>query len=300
MKKSLLSIAVMTAFLSVNAQTYNYFDAADVDADGWLWFDTQEKIDKYCGWGSDYKIQLQSATFEDAEGQYAEPYGDPTVAGYNAEGVAGGEGAKTGAIVLPNSAKVSDAPNGGGFMLWLPDCAEFDVYMSAEYNGLTVGIKGAAGSHSESIDCATIKTYIDMGIFGKPLAKEYQYQWNNIQDLSNGVTGLTLKSEKGKKVTALFINNMTNPLYIHGIKVLTYTNAASAGIEDVDADAFTLKAVDGNIVASEEARISVYTTSGALVARGNGTTLSLEDLSNGIYVAKAVSANGTATLKVAL
>ena len=37
------------AILFANAQEYNLFDPADVDANGWIWFDTQEKIDKYIG-----------------------------------------------------------------------------------------------------------------------------------------------------------------------------------------------------------------------------------------------------------
>lgn len=94
-------MAAVACMVSASAQTvYNYFDAADVDANGWLWFDTQAKIDKYVGWGNKYKIQLQSATYEDADGQYPEPYGDPTAIGWNAAGEQG-EGAKTGAIILP-------------------------------------------------------------------------------------------------------------------------------------------------------------------------------------------------------
>ena len=40
MKKFLLSIAAVAACIGASAQaTYNYFDAVDVDANGWLWFD---------------------------------------------------------------------------------------------------------------------------------------------------------------------------------------------------------------------------------------------------------------------
>lgn len=44
MKKFLLAIAAFATVSGLSAQqTYNYFDAADVDANGWLWFDTQAK-----------------------------------------------------------------------------------------------------------------------------------------------------------------------------------------------------------------------------------------------------------------
>lgn len=56
MKKVLLTLAALTAVSIANAQqTYNYFDPADCDADGWLWFDTQEKLEKYCGFENEGK-----------------------------------------------------------------------------------------------------------------------------------------------------------------------------------------------------------------------------------------------------
>ena len=112
-------MAAMAAMTAANAQTtYNYFDPSDCDANGWLWFDTQEKIDKYCGFGSKYKIQLQSATFESGDGQFAEPECYADEEGYNEAGELGGEGSKTGAIILPAAATTNDNPNGGGIMMW--------------------------------------------------------------------------------------------------------------------------------------------------------------------------------------
>lgn len=298
MKKTLLSIAAIAVAVVANAQTtYNYFDASDVDANGWLWFDTQEKLEKYCGWGSDYKIQLQTATFEDADGQFAEPELDATVPGYNADGQQGGDGAKTGAIILPAAASVSDSPNGGSIMMWLPDCAEISMYISTEYDRICTGVKGAKG-WVEPIDCAKIKTYLNMSWGSiQPLAKVSQYQWNNIQDLSNA-DGLQLKSPVGNKVTGQIVNNMKYPLYVHGIKVLTYTET-SAGVESAVADAAALKlAFDGSrVVASQDAEIKVYTASGQLVARGKNA-VAVEELASGIYVAKATGDNGAATVKI--
>lgn len=48
MKKTFTAFCLALACTSgLRAQEFNLFH--DVDADGWLWFDTQEKIDKYVG-----------------------------------------------------------------------------------------------------------------------------------------------------------------------------------------------------------------------------------------------------------
>ncbi|MCM1518634.1 MAG: hypothetical protein NC117_08340 [Pseudoflavonifractor sp.] len=305
MKKFLLSVAALAAFTAANAQTtFNFFDPADCDANGWLWFDTQEKIDKYCGFGSNYKIQLQSVTFEDADGQFAEPECYPDEEGYNAAGELGGEGSKTGAIILPGgtSSYGTETGDGGGFMLWLPDCAEFDLFLSTEDEKILVALRGAADSWVEAIDCATVRAYMKMGFFiDMPLAKTSQFQWNNIQDVKNEVTGLQLASPKGQKVTALLRNNMKAALLVQGMKVLTYTNT-QAGVDGIESDATALTlALDGKTLsANADAAISVYTADGALVATANGSALSLDNLAEGVYVAKAVNAKGSATLKLAL
>lgn len=301
MKKLLLTMAAMAAMTAANAQTtYNYFDPSDCDANGWLWFDTQEKIDKYCGFGSKYKIQLQSATFEDGDGQFAEPECYADEEGYNEAGELGGEGSRTGAIILPAASTTNDNPNGGGIMMWLPDCAEFDLFLSTENDRICGGIFGAKG-WVEPIDTQVIKAYLSMnwGLL-KPIATTSQVQWNNIQAVTNGNTGMSLASPKGEKVTALIRNNMKYPLLVQGIKVLTYT-ATSAGVDGIESDASALKlTLDGKTInASEEAAINVYTTAGALVAAANGPTLDLDGIAAGVYVAKATSSNGTATLKIA-
>lgn len=297
-------MAAVACMVSASAQTvYNYFDAADVDANGWLWFDTQAKIDKYVGWGNKYKIQLQSATYEDADGQYPEPECDPTALGWNAAGEQG-EGAKTGAIILPDGTTTngSDAPNGGAILLQLPDCAEFDLFLSTNDGPICLGLSGAKG-WVESIDCATIQTYMKMGIFfNNSLSNNAQFEWNNIQNVINEVTDFKLASPEGEKVTGMVRNNMKRPLYVHGIKILTYTNAANqegAGIAGVIADGALALTVDGNNVsASEDAMFEVYSIAGVRVATANGTSVALDDLATGVYVVKATSDNGTATVKV--
>lgn len=300
MKKFLLSIAAVAACMGASAQaTYNYFDAVDVDANGWLWFDSQAKIDKYVGFGNKYKIQLQSATFEDADGQYAEPFGDPEAMGWNAAGELGGEGAKKGAIVLPGGSITngSDSPNGGGILLQLPDCAEFDLFLSTSDAPICVGLSGAKG-WVEAIDCAVIQTYLKMGIFlNLPLSSDAQFEWNNIQDKSNANTGLTLASPVGEKVTGMVRNNIKRDLYVQGIKVLTYTETSA--ISDIIADGGLNLTFDGeNVNASVDADIEVYAVSGSRMAMGCGSSLSLSNLAPGAYIVKATADCGTATIKI--
>lgn len=50
MKKSVtLALLFAGAFTSAAYAQGNLFTPADCDSNGWLWFDTQEKIDKYVG-----------------------------------------------------------------------------------------------------------------------------------------------------------------------------------------------------------------------------------------------------------
>ena len=48
--KKIFTLAMLAVIvMGSQAQEYNLFDAADCDAEGWLWLNTQEKIDKYVG-----------------------------------------------------------------------------------------------------------------------------------------------------------------------------------------------------------------------------------------------------------
>lgn len=310
MKQLLLSVVAFAAVMTVNAQqTFNYFDAADVDANGWLWFDSQAKIDKYVGFqtpSSTPKIMLQSATFENGDGEYAEPWADPEQPGCNADGELAGQGAKIGSIVLtPGSKATNDTPDGGGFMLWLPDCAEVSMYISAD-NFIYAGLLGAKDSWVEPIDCGTVMTYTQVFLRKNYFLKACQGEVVNIQDVANANTGLTWYAEKGNKVTCLFRNNFKSNIYLHGIKVLTYTETASSdpgtsGIDDVDAASSLKLAVSGKtLVANEVADIAVYNLAGVAVAKANAASLDLSDLASGAYVAKAANASGVAVVKLAL
>lgn len=236
MKKTLLTLAAFAAFSAANAQqTYNYFDPADCDADGWLWFDTQEKLDKYCGFTNDFKIVLSGAQYEDSEGQFADCELDAEIQGYNKDGEQGAAGTWTGAIIAP-AAGSAGAQNGGGIILRLPDLAEFSVAMSSEnplYQMVLMGSK---------IDSEDVER-IDLGVirgFMRPfftLTRDCQYTWSNLQNINNEVTGLTLASPKGERVTAAVFVDITSPVLFQGIKVFTYTNTnEGAAVDGIEAD----------------------------------------------------------------
>ncbi len=228
MKKVLLTLAALTAVSIANAQqTYNYFDPADCDADGWLWFDTQEKLEKYCGFENEgKKVILLSAVWENSNGDFEEPTLDGNLKGYNAEGKQGEEGSWTGAISLsPNDGKLSyggDNPIGGGIMLQLPDIAEYSLALSTENDLICLGLYGSVGIVPIN-DCSVIQIYTKMGWINTALAKVSQFKWNDIQNVTNKTNSFKLPTAKGKSVTSAMRNNSKYPLLVQGIRLFTYT-----------------------------------------------------------------------------
>ena len=63
MKKALLLSIIALFMQPITASTeVTFFDPKDVDSNGWLWFDTQEKINRYVGITDDiYKVRLCNA-----------------------------------------------------------------------------------------------------------------------------------------------------------------------------------------------------------------------------------------------
>lgn len=241
MKRNLLLIAALAAGLSVSAQTtYNYFDPADCDADGWLWFNSDAKLEKYCGFKSDgnFKILLEPSTWLNESFSNDEPYLDGEIEGYNAEGVEGGPGSWTGAIVLSNATTRigTDSPDGGGILFQLPDCAQIDVALSCENGFIILGLYGAKGENVQPIDLAKIYSCMKM-TWGtlKPLSSQAQYTWTNVQDVANGQTLFCLKSTE--PVTGMIRNNTNAPLLVQGIRIFTYTDTNNgSGVADMNVD----------------------------------------------------------------
>lgn len=262
MKKTLLTLAAFAVVGTLNAQTtYNFFDPADCDADGFLWFDTQAKLDKYAGYVTktkSFKVQLLDGDYELPDFSYPESITDASYVGYGTDGVKGGVGSKTGAIMLPVAGEdfsVLTAPSnhGGGILLHLPDCAKVDFYVSAEQEGVNLGLHTAEGN----VENRNLGMYnlikggeYTGGILGDDLpGVKYTGYFNDVEKLEDpeyGAPGnqryFKIQSDKGVQRTIRLVNYMKNsPLYIHGIRVLQYTDNGNpftpgSGVAGVEAD----------------------------------------------------------------
>ena len=248
MKKIFTLALLAMAAMSANAQ-YNLFDPADVDADGWLWLDTQAKIDKYVGAFDEdnYTVNpngkpIQMA-FANITPDYPETVADPTVAGTDEAGYIEGQEQytpgqnKTGAIVLaPASAMMS--MNGGCLVLNLPSCATISLYLSSEMRmlgrtlmvtpGFDMGIDDSTGDnpwtgHTKSI-------FAKASVLGS-LHGAGQWKWEGVESANNGYNeGLTFVSDS--PVYFAFQNCNKYPIYVHGIKVTT-PKQESAGVSEI-------------------------------------------------------------------
>ncbi len=306
MRKSVLTGLLAVAALSVYADepTYNFFDPADCDADGWLWLDTPEKIAKYVG--ADKKIQLVDAPYEIEDPEIPgemiipETVADPTVLGYNTKGDAGGEGSKTGGFILPAAEGHGwfDAW-GGGFVIAMPDCAQFDVYMSQELPDVYTYVMGAR-AFTNAAGCQYIWNDSEPSDWfpeDGPISTDYVAYDMNIQDLYYDLSGnggsapdsdnLMIYGPKGEPRTAYISNYSLCPMLIQGLRIKTYTDVslADTSVDGIIADADI--AINGKVVSlSAPAEISVYTAAGVKVAGAYGTSLDCSAL-NGLYIVKA-------------
>lgn len=236
MKKQLLIASLCLAAMSMNVSAQvSWFDPEDVDENGWLWFDSQEKIDKYVGFDGK-KILLVPASYENEDGENPEPFASPTVKGAGSDGVLASEDCYTGAIVLVESNGIN-AQTGGAIMMQLPSCLDMAVCLSSEAQMLTA-LTGGAGQ-LEIIDLAMIK-----GKCAAPFVRlswEGQYVYSGMAEEENAQTGLKLYSDK--PVTACFRNSNKYPLYIHGIKVMVKgdpTGIITPEMDDTDKNYYNL------------------------------------------------------------
>ena len=226
--------------------TFNFFDPADCDEDGWLWLDSQAKIDKYVGsLQSGKKILLVDAEYEAEDEDFpgitnpVPSTADPSIQGYNKNGVKGGEGSRTGGLVLP-VAICGDwwDDMGGGFLVSMPDCFLIEVCMSQAEPDVYTELHGAVTQTTNPSDCRYIWDYgYDYTIFEwVPLSDEYvafddltnpEYSYTyggNIEDPVEVVYTIAGKKGCGGR-TAYYMNDGEDAeLIIHGLRVFTYTD----------------------------------------------------------------------------
>lgn len=253
MKKTFTTLALLAATaMSVTAQEYNLFPASDVDADGWLWFNTPEKIDKYVGscdednYTVDPNGKIVQMVYANILPDYPETYADPALLGTDEGGYVEGQEeytagqAKAGAIVLAG-ASAQMSMNGGCLILNLPSCSTISLYLSSEARmlgrtlmltpGFDLSVDDSTGDdpwtgHTKSI-------FAKASVFSS-IHSAGQYKWEGVESENNGYNGgVTFKSE-GPVYFALQ-NCNKYPVYVHAIKVTT-PKQESAGVTTVAAD----------------------------------------------------------------
>lgn len=255
MKKIFTLVCFALATISANAQ-YNLFDAADCDAAGWLWFDTEAKIAKYVGNATDKQdpngfdwenytvnpngkyIQL---AFADITPDYPASFANEAIEGTDAAGYMAGqeqyvEGqAKTGCIYLEKSSastSILGTTNGGCLILNLPSCSSIALFMSSEstYLGRTLMVTPGFPMREDDKTGDEIWTGKTKCIYSRAsrfaaLHDAGQWKWETAAT-DHGNTNGDLTFVSNNPVYFVFQNCNNNPVYIHGIKVTTPTPAS--------------------------------------------------------------------------
>ncbi len=249
---------MLAAATGMQAQEYNMFNAADVDENGWLWFDSQEKVDKYIGLCNedDYKVdpegKLIQMVYADQNPTYPATTVDPTIIGIGNDGEIGTAGAKTGAIVLAPASGIQQT-NGGGFVVLMPSCSTYSICLSSEDN-----VYAQLMSNSEvNTTFGEYEVRKAWSMFGKFGGAGITTQ-TGLESYSNGYNNITIKSDK--PVYVYFRNLNKHEVYIHGIKVTT-PKQESAGIKDLASDSGAVTdvyTVDGVKVAKDNLKSGVY------------------------------------------
>ena len=304
--KKIVTLALLFAgaFTSAAYAQGNLFTPADCDANGWLWFDTQAKIDKYVGDANSdkiikmvptkYQVEVEPDIFENLKNT-ASPtvYGagtDGYLPGVDSTGATLGADAKQGAIVLAPATNAIMAMNGGGILMHLQSCYSLNMFFSCEGHIKPV-LQGVDGT-KETIDCSQIKSFPFT-----PLNSAYSGQttWNNMQDIENAFS-FKLKSEN--PVTMYLLSGTNNDLYLHGIKALVYGEGAGISGTASDAEGINIAQTGRFISLSREADINVYNAAGKVVLSTRAEALDLGVLGTGLYIVQARDAKAVATQKV--
>lgn len=239
MKKIVTLAMLAVATMSASAQeTFNLFSPADCDADGWLWLNTQEKIDRYVGkinedvYTVDPNGKVIQMAFANINPDYTETYADPEAYGVDTqgntildEGVNKDECIKGAIVLAPASAMM--ATNGGCLVLNLPSCATIDLMLSSEARmlGRTLMLSSTNGIDNDNSTGENPWTGDTKSIFAKAsvlgsLHGAGQWKWEGIESLNNGFNeGVTFKSES--PVYFALQNCHKYAIYVHAIRITT-------------------------------------------------------------------------------
>ena len=239
MKKIVTLAMLAVATMNASAQeTFNLFSPADCDADGWLWLNTQEKIDRYVGkinedaYTVDPNGKVIQMAFANINPDYTETYADPEAYGVDTqgntildEGVNKDECIKGAIVLAPASAMM--ATNGGCLVLNLPSCATIDLMLSSEARMLgrtlmlssTNGIDNDNSTGENPWTGDTKSIYAKASVLGS-LHGAGQWKWEGVESLNNGFNNdITFKSES--PVYFALQNCHKYAIYVHAISITT-------------------------------------------------------------------------------
>lgn len=228
MKKFYFMMALILCAMSATAQNYNLFSASDIDKDGWLWFDTQAKVEKYVGicdeenYKADPNGKKIQMIYADQVPTYPQTTVDPDAIGYGKGGELKAEGYKKGAIILPAASAIG-ATNGGGILIMMPSCSELSINVSCE-GKVTCRLLSSADINATFGNYGVRQAYI-LGF--KNFAGAGNTTVKGLESLTSGNDEITIKSDK--PVYAYFQNTTKGEVYIHGIRVITTTKNEDGG-----------------------------------------------------------------------
>ncbi len=210
-----------------------FFEASDLDENGWIWFDTAEKIEKYVG------VINEAEYLVDPEGKpiqlvYADIYPDYPACeasadfiGAGTDGETGSEGSRTGAIML-QPASLSSTVNGGGFVVCMPSCYSYSICYSSNSRVMTrlVATTNVKAPMSNSLGECSLNDEnawrVISAIYTTPFKRLPAgiNTWEGLEELNNGnEPAVTIKSEE--PINVWFQSATADTIYIHGIKVET-------------------------------------------------------------------------------
>lgn len=228
MKKFYFMMALILCAMSATAQNYNLFSASDIDKDGWLWFDTQAKVEKYVGicdeenYKADPNGKKIQMIYAEQMPAYPQTTVDPDAIGYGKGGELKAEGYKKGAIILPAASAIG-ATNGGGILIMMPSCSELSINVSCE-GKVTCRLLSSADINATFGNYGVRQAYI-LGF--KNFAGAGNTTVKGLESLTSGNDEITIKSDK--PVYAYFQNTTKGEVYIHGIRVITTTKNEDGG-----------------------------------------------------------------------
>ncbi len=211
------------------------FEASDLDENGWIWFDTAEKIEKYIGVinENDYVVDpegkpIQLVYADIMSDDYPASEASAEFVGAGTDGETGSEGSRTGAIMLqPSSASMT--VNGGGFVVCMPSCYSYSICYSSNSKVMTrlVATKNPNAPMSNSLAECELDAETGWRIISAKYATVMKClpkginNWEGLETLHNGYGNepTTIKSEE--PINVWFQSATKDTIYIHGIKVET-------------------------------------------------------------------------------